>query len=145
MRCRREGGGGTACAGSRVSHPRRKWDTCDPGRAVSQATDFFTRARRPRPREGLPLPPQKGELPLPPHGGGQRGRGGANPERVVCAHEPSAPQSGAGCEPGDSPYPLTEGDSKSGGTEGGQRKVPPLKGDKGGFPLLPLPPQGGGL
>ena len=32
--------GGTACAGSRVSHPRRKWDTCVPGR--------------------LPLPPQGG-------------------------------------------------------------------------------------
>ena len=61
-------------AGSRVSHPRRKWDTCEPGEGV--ASDGLFDAG------GTPTPP------------------------------------------GDSPYPLREGDTA---------QVPPFKGDKGGF------------
>ena len=67
-------------AGSRVRHPRRKWDTYEPGEGVASDKLFHA-----------------GETPTPP---------------------------------GDSPYPLTEGDSA---------QVPPLKGDKGGFTEVDSP------
>ena len=69
-----------------------------------------------------PSAPQE-DSPLPPHGGGTPCAGSrvSHPRRKWDT-----------CEPGDSPYPLREGDKGGEGTEG-DTASPPFKGDKGGF------------
>ena len=102
---------------------------------MSQATGLFTRAR-------TPTPPGDHSTTLggvAHYLGGLCGRAARTPGGRGVASDKLFYAGEDAHAPRNSPCPLTEGDSKSGGTEGGQRKVPPLKGDKGGFTEVDSP------